>query len=221
MTATTLRCPFVLGRSILPGMGVWLGMLVVLWLGWSIKIGTGLRVITGMEVVGVAMILTVGIMATPRMPSWEAFAGRQVKLRVVTLIMAGSLVTAALPMAIFQAIDHVPDKFMPGVGGLTTDGYQPSIWYFLCTNIIIVGSVGLIAIPYVGRLVGCGLAAAALVILFILSANTDVPVGFNAEGPGMQNPGWVPALVLLLIAGVTWWRTVGTSNLGRMLDRRH
>ena len=80
-----------------------------------------------------------------------------------------------------------------------------------------MGSVGLIAIPYVGRLVGCGLAAAALVILFILSA-TDVPVGFNAEGPGMQNPGWVPALVLLLIAGVTWWRTVG---LGRMLDRRH
>ena len=220
MTVPTLRYPFILGRGVLAGIGVWLGLLVPLWLGWSIKIGTGLRVITGMEVIGVAMVLTVAIMATPRMASWEAFAHHRVKQRVVALIVLGSVVSAALPMVIFQAIDRVPARFLPGLGGLTTDGYQPSVWYFLCTNIIIVGSVGLITIPYVGRLVGSGLAAGALVILFILSANTNVPVGFNAEGPGVQDPGWIPAFVLLTISGLVWWRTVGTSNLARVLDRR-
>ncbi len=213
--------PFLVGRVVatLPVLAIL--TFVFSYLVWYATIDTDHCGVAVPELLVVGFVVTSACVLSPRMATWEALAVPQVRRLAAVIAGAVLAVSAVTPMLLFLAVTRLPRGVVPRSGSFALDEIDAHVWFPLVANVMIVGSIAMIGVAHLGRVIGTVVSIATHAVLFWLSSTTKAMTPYTALcSTETGAPVWFPAVALSITALVIWYRTGGSTPLAQRFDPR-
>lgn len=213
--------PFLVGRAILPLVPLFAVTYATAFLLWHAAISFDRCSVSLTELSAVASVIVGGCLISPKMATWEALSAPKVRLASGLIALAMLTSAATLPIGLSAAITHLPANTVPQSSSFDLDEITLGLWLPNVANILVVGTIGLVAVATLGRVVGVLASAITYVVLIWLSMDSHIMTPYTPLcSTDTGGPVWVPATSLTIAAIAIWCRTGGSTVIARYLDPR-
>jgi hypothetical protein len=166
---------------------------------------------------GCAAMLAI-VTCTPRMGTWEA-TGQRHPRRLAALVCGVAVASASLtPLFVGFLVTKLPASFVPGSARFPPAELDSQMWEPIVSNVLLLGFVSMLLVPYLGRALGCGTAVSACAALALAGLAGVSPAIYSVQRADVQeHPYPIVGAVLAVFAIRVWIVTGGQSNLARRI----